>query len=97
MEEEGVKVARDKLLEAIKEEFIKPALQIGADALDESSEQLDGKIEKIGDKIEKMIRNSLNAGFNGVAGAGPVGNAFSKIARGGLACCCCRIRYWISL
>jgi len=84
MEEEGVKVARDKLLEAIKEEFIKPALQIGADALDESSEQLDGKIEKISDKIEKMIRNSLNAGFHGVAGAGPVGNAFA-IARGGLA------------
>ena len=84
MEEEGVKVARDKLLEAIKEEFIKPALQIGADALDESSEQLDGKIEKISDKIEKMIRNSLNAGFHGVSGAGPVGNAFA-IARGGLA------------
>tara|TARA_B100000900_G_scaffold182436_1_gene154794 strand:+ start:16751 stop:18181 length:1431 start_codon:yes stop_codon:yes gene_type:complete len=84
MEEEGVKVARDKLLEAIKEEFIKPALQIGADALDESSEQLDGKIEKIGDKIEKMIRSSLNAGFHGAAGAGPVGNAFS-IGRAGLA------------
>ncbi len=84
MEEEGVKVARDKLLEAIKEEFIKPALQIGADALDESSEQLDGKIDKIGDKIEKMIRSSLNAGFHGAAGAGPVGNAFS-IGRAGLA------------
>lgn len=83
-EEEGVKVAREKLLEAIKEEFIKPALQIGADALDESSEQLDGKIDKIGDKIEKMIRSSLNAGFHGAAGAGPVGNAFS-IGRAGLA------------
>ena len=83
-EEEGVKVAREKLLEAIKEEFLKPALKIGSDALSESGEQLDGAVTKVGDKVEKMIRNSLNAGFHGVAGAGPVGNAFS-IARGGLA------------
>jgi len=83
-EEEGVKVAREKLLEAIKEEFIKPALKIGTDALDEGGDQLDASIDKVADKIEKMIRNSLNAGFHGVAGAGPIGNAFS-IARGGLA------------
>ena len=83
-EEEGVKVAREKLLEAIKEEFIKPALKIGTDALDEGGDQLDASIVKVADKIEKMIRNSLNAGFHGAAGAGPIGNAFS-IARGGLA------------
>ena len=83
-DEEGVKVAREKLLEAIKEEFIKPALQIGSDALDEGADQLGAKIDKIADKIEKMIRSSLNAGFHGAAGAGPVGNAFS-IGRAGLA------------
>ena len=83
-EEEGVKIAREKLLEAIKEEFIKPALKIGIDALNESSDELDKATDKLGNKIEKIIRNTLNAIAHGIQGAPVVGNVLT-VGRAGLS------------
>ena len=83
-EEEGVKIAREKLLEAIKEEFIKPALKIGIDALNESSDELDKVTDKLGDKIEKIIRNSLNSVAHGIQSAPVAGNMLT-IGRAGLS------------
>lgn len=83
-EEEGVKIARDKLLEAIKEEFVKPALKIGIDALNESSDELDKATDKLGNKIEKIIRNSLNAIALGFQSAPVAGNMLT-VGRAGLS------------
>ena len=83
-EEEGVKIARNKLLEAIKEEFVKPAIKIGIDALNESSDELDKAADKLADKIEKIIRNSLNAVAHGAQSA-PVAGEMLSVGRAGLS------------
>ena len=83
-EEEGVKIARNKLLEAIKEEFVKPAIKIGIDALNESSDELDKAADKLANKIEKMIRNSLNSVALGIQSAPVAGNMLT-IGRAGLS------------